>query len=215
MPFLLILGGWLIFSKKPSQGNFGAGRGSRFTPVKSERITFADVAGITEAKEELQEIVEFLKNPAKHSRLGGRIPKGVLLQGAPGTGKATAATEYLRTAAQREATPNDWVYVHNFRDPYQPSALRLAPGMGRKFAGDVRRLIEQIQADSERDRWFTAEQAKEYGLVDAVIARRAVARSKAKDLAGSQPGSSGWRHDRPEWQGGILTGRRQGDPFDP
>ena len=91
LPFLLILGGWLIFSKKPSQGNFGAGRDSRFTPVKSERITFADVAGITEAKEELQEIVEFLKNPAKHSRLGGRIPKGVLLQGAPGTGKTLLA----------------------------------------------------------------------------------------------------------------------------
>ena len=91
LPFLLILGGWLIFSKKPSQGNFGAGRGSRFTPVKSERITFADVAGITEAKEELQEIVEFLKNPAKYSRLGGRIPKGVLLQGAPGTGKTLLA----------------------------------------------------------------------------------------------------------------------------
>jgi len=71
----------------------------------------------------------------------------IYLAGAPGTGKATAATEYLRTAAQREETPNDWVYVHNFRDPYQPAALRLAPGMGRKFAGDVRRLIEQIQAE--------------------------------------------------------------------
>jgi cell division protease FtsH len=59
--------------------------------VKSERITFADVAGITEAKEELQEIVEFLKNPEKYSRLGGRIPKGVLLQGAPGTGKTLLA----------------------------------------------------------------------------------------------------------------------------
>jgi lon-related putative ATP-dependent protease len=71
----------------------------------------------------------------------------IYLAGVPGTGKATAATEYLRAAAQREATPSDWVYVHNFRDPYQPSALRLAPGMGRKFADDVRRLIEQIQVE--------------------------------------------------------------------
>ena len=91
LPFLLILGGWLIFSKKSFKGELTAGRGSRFTPVKGERITFKDVAGITEAKEELQEIVEFLKHPEKYSRLGGRIPKGVLLQGAPGTGKTLLA----------------------------------------------------------------------------------------------------------------------------
>jgi len=91
LPLALILAGWLIFSKKGDKGTFGAGRDSRFTPVKSERVTFADVAGITEAKEELQEIVDFLKNPQKYSRLGGRIPKGVLLQGAPGTGKTLLA----------------------------------------------------------------------------------------------------------------------------
>jgi len=91
LPVLLILGGWLIFSKKAAKGDIGAGRGARFTPVKSERVTFKDVAGIIEAKEELQEIVEFLKNPEKYSRLGGRIPKGVLLQGAPGTGKTLLA----------------------------------------------------------------------------------------------------------------------------
>ena len=91
LPVLLILGGWLIFSKRSFKGDFAAGRDSRFTPIKSERVAFADVAGITEAKEELQEIVEFLKNPTKYSRLGGRIPKGVLLQGAPGTGKTLLA----------------------------------------------------------------------------------------------------------------------------
>jgi len=91
LPVLLILCGWLIFSKKSLPGEFGTRRGSRFTPVRGERVTFADVAGITEAKEELQEIVEFLKNPAKYSRLGGRIPKGVLLQGPPGTGKTLLA----------------------------------------------------------------------------------------------------------------------------
>nr|WP_320011183.1 ATP-dependent zinc metalloprotease FtsH [uncultured Desulfobulbus sp.] len=92
LPFVLILGGWLIFSKRSLSSDFsGAGKGSRFTPIKGDRVTFADVAGINEAKEELQEIVEFLKNPEKYSRLGGRIPKGVLLQGSPGTGKTLLA----------------------------------------------------------------------------------------------------------------------------
>ena len=63
LPVLLILGGWLIFNKKPLKGESGVSRGARFTPITSERITFADVAGITEAKEELQEIGGFLKNP--------------------------------------------------------------------------------------------------------------------------------------------------------
>lgn len=92
LPLLLILGGWLIFGKKSLKPEFATGRhGSRFTPVKSDRITFRDVAGINEAKEELQEIVAFLKSPEKYSRLGGHIPKGVLLQGAPGTGKTLLA----------------------------------------------------------------------------------------------------------------------------
>jgi cell division protease FtsH len=91
LPLVLILSGWLIFSQKQGKSEFSSGRGSRFKPIKSERVTFADVAGITEAKEELQEIVEFLKTPEKYSRLGGRIPKGVLLQGPPGTGKTLLA----------------------------------------------------------------------------------------------------------------------------
>jgi len=91
LPLLLIFGAWLIFGKKSLRGEGSSSRSTRFTPVKSERVTFHDVAGITEALEELQEVVEFLKNPAKYSRLGGRIPKGVLLTGAPGTGKTLLA----------------------------------------------------------------------------------------------------------------------------
>jgi len=94
LPLVLIFGAWLIFSRKRSDGlgvHTGSAGFSRFAPVDGDRITFKDVAGISEAKEELQEIVEFLKNPGKYSRLGGRIPKGVLLQGAPGTGKTLLA----------------------------------------------------------------------------------------------------------------------------
>ncbi|QQG65466.1 ATP-dependent zinc metalloprotease FtsH [Desulfobulbus oligotrophicus] len=91
LPGVLIFAGWMIFNKKFTSEKSGGRRSSRFTPIKGERVTFADVAGINEAKEELQEIVEFLKNPAKYSRLGGRIPKGALLQGPPGTGKTLLA----------------------------------------------------------------------------------------------------------------------------
>jgi len=93
LPLVVIFAAWLIFSRRRSDGlGVRAGSGaSRFTPVHGERVTFKDVAGIAEAKEELQEIVEFLKNPDKYSRLGGRIPKGVLLQGPPGTGKTLLA----------------------------------------------------------------------------------------------------------------------------
>jgi cell division protease FtsH len=71
-------------------GSFGRSRARRYEPT-GERVTFADVAGIDEAKEELTEIVDFLRNPDKYQRLGGRIPHGVLLSGPPGTGKTLLA----------------------------------------------------------------------------------------------------------------------------
>ena len=92
LPLLVLFGLWLIFSKKAAQSSVkGASPSARFTSIKGDRVTFKDVAGISEAKAELWEIVEFLKTPTKYSRLGGRIPKGVLLQGAPGTGKTMLA----------------------------------------------------------------------------------------------------------------------------
>jgi cell division protease FtsH len=91
-PILLILGGWMIFSKMQNKGTGGSGKkSSHLVQVQDERVTFDDVAGIAEAKEELMEIVTFLKHPERSSRLGGRIPKGVLLQGQPGTGKTLLA----------------------------------------------------------------------------------------------------------------------------
>lgn len=90
LPMLILLGGWLIYVRfKSGKMAFSNQAMSQLKPDKS--VTFNDVAGIPEAKEELQEIVEFLKNPKKYKALGGRIPKGVLLQGLPGTGKTLLA----------------------------------------------------------------------------------------------------------------------------
>jgi len=94
-PMLLLVGVWIFFMRQMQMGggkamSFGKSR-ARLLSESSKKVTFEDVAGIDEAKEELQEIVEFLKDPKKFTRLGGRIPKGVLLVGAPGTGKTLLA----------------------------------------------------------------------------------------------------------------------------
>ncbi len=93
LPVLLILGGYLIFSRTQQAGKsgFGKNKSSSFLPISKTRLTFEDVAGISEARTELVEIVESLKHPEKFSKLGGYIPKGVLLQGPPGTGKTLLA----------------------------------------------------------------------------------------------------------------------------
>lgn len=94
-PMLLFIGVWIFFMRQMQSGSgkamsFGKSR-ARMLSEKTGRITFEDVAGIDEAKSELQEIVEFLKDPQKFQRLGGKIPKGVLLVGPPGTGKTLLA----------------------------------------------------------------------------------------------------------------------------
>ncbi|MEM9577764.1 MAG: ATP-dependent zinc metalloprotease FtsH [Pseudomonadota bacterium] len=96
LPFLLLIGVWIYFMNRMQGGGKGGAMGfgkskAKMLTEKHGRVTFDDVAGIDEAKEELEEIVEFLRNPQKFSRLGGKIPKGALLEGPPGTGKTLLA----------------------------------------------------------------------------------------------------------------------------
>ena len=102
LPFIILIGVWLFFMKRMSGGGSGAGGGGQiFNIGKSKaklfdkdtkvKTTFANVAGLEGAKEEVQEIVDFLKNPEKYTSLGGKIPKGALLVGPPGTGKTLLA----------------------------------------------------------------------------------------------------------------------------
>jgi len=95
LPMIILLAFWIFFMR---QVQIGAGKGMSFGKSRAklltesqQRVTFEDVAGIDEARAELQEIIEFLKDPKKFTRLGGRIPKGVLLIGSPGTGKTLLA----------------------------------------------------------------------------------------------------------------------------
>ncbi|MFN2358381.1 MAG: ATP-dependent zinc metalloprotease FtsH [Desulfotignum sp.] len=94
LPMIVLIGVWIFFMRQMQGGAGGGGKAmsfgksrARLMDDKGEKVTFENVEGINEAKEELTEVVDFLKNPEKYTRLGGRIPKGVLLVGNPGTGK--------------------------------------------------------------------------------------------------------------------------------
>lgn len=94
-PMLLLIGVWIFFMRQMQSGggkamSFGKSR-ARLITDKSKKVTFADVAGIDEAKAELEEVIDFLRDPKKYTKLGGRIPKGLLLVGSPGTGKTLLA----------------------------------------------------------------------------------------------------------------------------
>jgi len=94
-PILLMIGFWIFFMRQMQSGgnkalSFGKSK-AKLSSSTQKKVTFKDVAGVDEAKEELQEIIDFLREPQKFQKLGGRIPKGVLLMGAPGTGKTLLA----------------------------------------------------------------------------------------------------------------------------
>src|SRR5690606_35967857 len=100
LPLLLFAGLWIFMMRRMSGGggggggqifNIGKSKATLFDKESQVNITFNDVAGLTEAKQEVMEIVDFLKNPKKYTNLGGKIPKGALLVGSPGTGKTLVA----------------------------------------------------------------------------------------------------------------------------
>ncbi|MCB0660749.1 MAG: AAA family ATPase, partial [Saprospiraceae bacterium] len=100
LPFALLLGIWLFVMRRMSGAgggpggqifNIGKSKATLFDQNTKVNVTFADVAGLNEAKVEVMEVVDFLKNPKKYTSLGGKIPKGVLLVGPPGTGKTLLA----------------------------------------------------------------------------------------------------------------------------
>ena len=103
LPFILLIGVWIYIMRKMSGGGAGGGGGNGgifsvgkskamlFDKNNANKVTFRDVAGLSEAKTEIEEIVEFLKNPSRYTDLGGKIPKGALLVGPPGTGKTLLA----------------------------------------------------------------------------------------------------------------------------
>ena len=99
LPFILIIAIWMFFMRRMGTGanggsgvfNVGKSKAQLFEKGSANRVTFKDVAGQAEAKQEVQEIVDFLKKPQKYTELGGKIPKGALLVGPPGTGKTLLA----------------------------------------------------------------------------------------------------------------------------
>ncbi|UCG89460.1 MAG: ATP-dependent metallopeptidase FtsH/Yme1/Tma family protein, partial [Gemmatimonadota bacterium] len=95
LPWVILIGLWIFFFRQVQQGgnrafSFGKSKAKLLT-ADTPKVTFQDVAGADEAKVELEEVIEFLKDPQKFQRLGGRLPKGVLLVGPPGTGKTLLA----------------------------------------------------------------------------------------------------------------------------
>ena len=99
-PMFLFIGVWIFFMRQMQSGgnralSFGKSR-AKLTSSQGRKVTFKDVAGVEEAKEELQEIIEFLKEPQKFQKLGGKIPKGVLLMGWPGSGISSTVRRFSR-----------------------------------------------------------------------------------------------------------------------
>ena len=137
LPILLILGVWIFFMRQMQGGSRGAmGFGKSKAKLLTEahgRVTFADVAGVDEAKQDLEEIVEFLRDPQKFQRLGGKIPRGVLLVGPPGTGKTLLA----RSVAGEANVPFFTISGSDF--------VEMFVGVG---ASRVRDMFEQAKKNS-------------------------------------------------------------------
>ena len=160
VPALLFFGIWMFLSRRVTQGLGGGlmsiGKSKAKVYVESDTgVRFDDVAGVDEAKDELQEIVEFLKNPEQYSRLGGRMPKGILLVGPPGTGKTLLARAVAGQAKVPFFSISGSEFVEMFvgvgaarvRDLFEqartkaPAIIFIDEDDGRRFGP---RLLEQI-----------------------------------------------------------------------
>ena len=139
-PMLLLIGVWIFFMRQMQSGGgramgFGKSKAKLLTE-RQGRVTFEDVAGVDEAKTDLQEIVEFLRDPQKFQRLGGRIPRGVLLVGPPGTGKTLTARAVAARRA-RVVVPHAAAY-RRVDLLHAPDAVGRRPGHGlRQVQGEA------------------------------------------------------------------------------
>jgi len=138
LPFLVIIGVWFFFIRQMQGGGRGGAMGfgksrAKMLTESSGKVTFEDVAGVDEAKQDLEEIVEYLRDPGKFQRLGGRIPRGVLLVGPPGTGKTLLA----RSVAGEAAVPFYTISGSDF--------VEMFVGVG---ASRVRDMFEQAKKNA-------------------------------------------------------------------
>jgi len=138
-PMLLLIGVWLFFMRQMQGGSGGRGAMSfgkskaRMTTEEQNTVTFKDVAGVEEAKEEVEELVEFLRDPGKFQKLGGKIPKGVLMVGSPGTGKTLLAKAIAGEAKVPFFTISGSDFVEMFVG-VGASRVRDMFGQAKKFA---------------------------------------------------------------------------------
>src|SRR5579859_7361644 len=234
LPWVFFIGLFIFFSRRATQGQqgiFSFGK-SRAKLILEDRpsTTFADVAGVDESKYELQEVVEFLKTPTKYQRLGGKIPRGVLLVGPPGTGKTLLA----RAVAGEAGVPffsmsgSEFVEVlvgvgaSRVRDLFD-QAKKAAPSI--IFIDEIdavgRQRGSSINSNDEREQTLNQLLVEMDGFDtrQAVVVIAATNRPDGLDLALLRPGRFDRRVtvDRPDWKGrqAILMIHSRGVPLAP
>src|SRR5437879_10108147 len=221
LPFIALIGVWIFLSRQMQGGagkamGFGKSRAKLLTEAHG-RITFEDVAGVDEAKQDLQEVVEFLKTPGKFQRLGGKIPRGVLLVGPPGTGKTLLA----RAVAGEAEVPffsmsgSEFVEVlvgvgaSRVRDLFD-QAKKAAPSI--IFIDEIdavgRQRGSSINSNDEREQTLNQLLVEMDGFDtrQAVVVIGATNRPDGLDIALLRPGRFDRRVtvDRPDWNGRLA-----------